>query len=409
MSERSTRRFIGVTRVVTSLGYYLTIPLLGVIALKAGSMTAFEVGALVSAHALFRRGLALPTGALCDRWGAERVLVVGLVAEASGYVLLASSISFPVWMLALVVDGAGGAAYNSAARVVLADASKAGGSAASFAGFYVATNVGALLGPLIAALMSSNGSPRTALLVSALAYLGAALGALWRYRTVDRGRPLGSDGSVWKAMVEPLGNPRFVVYCVMTIPLWFGISLLVAALPLEAELRRFTYFDVGVINSLNALVVVALGTKVGKITDGWGLSQRMGLLGAGALVMAIGCLLCLPTAAPWLYAGMMVITLGELALIVSTDIVAVHLAPTGATGVYLGYVTTAWGIGGVLAGVLAGELLDGAGSGRAVFWLVSAARDGRARSAARGVVRVADLREVPDVLALFSDSFEGGI
>ncbi|MBX6168906.1 MAG: hypothetical protein IRY84_14865, partial [Thermobispora bispora] len=87
MREHSTRKFIAVTRVVTSLGYYLTIPLLGVIALKAGSMSAVEVGALVSAHSLFRRGLALPTGVLCDRWGGERVLVVGLVAEAVGYIL----------------------------------------------------------------------------------------------------------------------------------------------------------------------------------------------------------------------------------------------------------------------------------------------------------------------------------
>ncbi|WP_203983727.1 MFS transporter [Sphaerisporangium rufum] len=374
MLERSTRKFIAVTRVVTSLGYYLTIPLLGVIALRAGSMSAVEVGALVSAHALFRRGLALPTGVLCDRWGGERVLVAGLVAEAVGYVLLASSITFPVWLAALVIDGAGGAAYNSAGRVVLAKASKEGGSAASFAGFYVATNVGALLGPLLAAALSAHGSPRAALLLSALAYACAAAGALWRFRTVDRSRPVtAAGGSVWRSLVGPLGDRLFVVYCAMTVPLWFGISLLVSALPLEADLRGLGYVDVGVINSLNALVVVALGTKVGKITDGWDLPRRMRFLGAGGLAMAAGCLVCLPAGTPWLYAGMVVITLGELALIAATDIVAVHLAPEGSTGVYLGYVTTAWAVGGVLAGVLAGALLDGSGPGRVVFWAVSTA------------------------------------
>lgn len=371
--ERSTRRFIGVTRVVTSLGFYLTVPMLGLIAIMAGSMSALQVGALISANALFRRGLGLPTGILCDRWGAERVLVVGLVAEAVAYVLLASSITFPVWLLALVIDGAGGAAYNSSARVVLADASEDGGSATSFAAFYVATNVGALLGPLVAGLLNSNGMVRLVLLLSALAYVGAAIGALWRYRTVDHGRPPRPDGSVWQSLVDPLRDRLFVLYCLMTIPLWLGISLLVAALPLEAASRGLGYFDVGLINSMNALVVVALGTRVGRLTENWGISQRMRFLGAGAMAMAIGCLVCLPTETPWLYAGMLVLTFGELALIAATDIVAVHMAPRGATGVYLGYVTVAWAVGGVLAGVLAGDLLDGSRSGRVVFWTVSAA------------------------------------
>src|SRR5262245_23492856 len=192
MRARSTKRFIGVTRVATSFGYYLTVPLLGVIALRAGAMSAIEVGTLVSSHAICRRGLALPIGVLCDRKGAERVLVLGLVAEAVGYVLLASSITFPVWLPALAIDGAGGALYNSAARVVLAQASTEDRSRAqSFAGFYVATMAGALVGPLTGALVSTTGSPRLVLLLSAVVYLGAAAGAGLRYRAVDEDRPAG--------------------------------------------------------------------------------------------------------------------------------------------------------------------------------------------------------------------------
>jgi MFS transporter, DHA1 family, multidrug resistance protein len=372
MSKQATIKFIGLTRVTTSLGYYLTIPLLGVVALQVGSMSAAEVGILVAAHTLFRRGLAVPTGVLCDRWGAERILLLGLGMEAVGYLLLASSITFPIWLLALTIDGAGGAAYNSAGRVLLAKASDDSNSATVFAGFYVLTNVGALLGPLIAALISSNGSPRLVLALSAVAYLGSALAALLRYRAVDRSTPTFRAGSAWKFLMQPLANRVFLAYCAMTIPLWFGISLLVAAVPLEAAFRKLSYFDVGLINSLNALVVVALGHLVGKKSEKWCLTDRMKFLGVGALLMAAGCLVCLLTGPLWLYTGMLVITLGELALIVTADVVAVQLAPEGSPGVYLGYITSAWAVGGVLAGLAAGQLLDGSAVNRIVFWIVSA-------------------------------------
>lgn len=373
MRARSTKRFIGVTRVATSLGYYLTIPLLGVVALRAGAMSPLEVGTLVAVHAVFRRCLALPVGVICDRHGAERVLVLGLVAEAAGYALLASSITFPLWLAALVIDGAGGAAYNSAGRVVLAQVSRDDGSSArAFAGFYVATQIGALIGPLAAGVVSTGGSPRLVLVLSAVAYLGSAAGALLRYRTVDRNPPTRRPGTLWTAFAEPLRDKLFLGHCAMTVPMWFGVSLFVSAVPLEAEYRRLQYFDVGLINSLNALVVVALGHVAGRLTEGWPMSRRLVLLAGGSLTMAAGCLLCLPTGTPWFYAGMLVVTLGELALIVAADVVASELAPDGSTGVYLGYMTMSWGFGAVLAGLLSGLLLDGSSTGRIWFWPVGA-------------------------------------
>ncbi len=101
------------------------------------------------------------------------------------------------------------------------------------------------------------------------------------------------------------------------------------------------------------------------------MSRRLVLLGGGSLAMSAGCLLCLPTGTPWFYAGMLVVTLGELALIVAADVVASELAPDGATGVYLGYTTMSWGVGAALAGLLSGLLLDGSSTGRIWFWPVS--------------------------------------
>ncbi|WP_370941825.1 MFS transporter [Amycolatopsis sp. cg5] len=356
-------RFIASTRVVTSFGYFLTIPLLGSIALQAGAMAPAEVGLLIAVHTLCRRTFAVPVGLLCDRWAPERVLVAGLLLEAAGYLVLASSMSFPLWLVAVTVDGIGGLAYNAGSKVVLADAATASASA----GFYVATNVGAFLGPLVAAGLSAAGAPRAVFAISAVLYAGSAVAAVVRFRRARR--PPAKVTSLWRQALAPLADRGFAGYCLLTVPLWFGMSLLVAALPLEAASRGLGYLEVGLINALNALVVVLLGKRVGRQTDEHTLPQRAGTLVVSAVLMAAGCALCIAEPYWTLYTGMALLTAGELALFAAAEVIAVQLAPAGATGVYLGYMTTAWAIGGAAAGLLAGALLDGSAAGRLGFWL----------------------------------------
>ncbi|SDW74801.1 Major Facilitator Superfamily protein [Amycolatopsis xylanica] len=356
-------RFIASTRVVTSFGYFLTIPLLGSIALQAGAMAPAEVGLLIAVHTLCRRTFAVPVGLLCDRWAPERVLVTGLLLEAAGYLVLASSMSFPLWLVALTVDGLGGLAYNASSKVVLADAA----TASAFAGFYVATNVGAFLGPLVAAGLSAAGAPRAVFAISAVLYVASAVAAVVRFRRVRR--PSAKVTSLWRQALAPLADRGFAGYCLLTVPLWFGMSLLVAALPLEAAGRGLGYLEVGLINALNALAVVLLGKRVGRRTDGHTLPQRAGTLVCSALFMAVGCALCIAQPYWTLYTAMALLTAGELALFAAAEVIAVQLAPAGSTGVYLGYMTTAWAIGGAAAGLFAGALLDGSAAGRLGFWL----------------------------------------
>ncbi|SEC15208.1 MFS transporter [Streptomyces sp. TLI_105] len=361
---------ISATRVVTSLGFYLSIPMLGVIALRSGTMSAADVGLLVATHALFRRAFSIPLGIACDRWGARPMLVGGLCAETIAYGLLAGGTSFPLWLGALVVDGLGGAAYNAGARLLLARVAQ-GNAASSFAGFYVATNLGALFGPLAAAALSGAGHPALPLALSAGAYgISTVAGFLVTRRITDEANPGARFG---KAVLAPLRHRSFMGYCASTVPLWFGVSLLVSALPLEAELRGLSAYDVAVVNALNALVVVAFGGVVGRRADGWSLAARLKVLSLGSLTMSAGSLVCLAPGRPGLYGGLLLVTVGELALITAADVVAVQLAPPGETGAYLGYVTFAWAVGGVTAGVLAGRLLDVPGSGTTLFWLISAA------------------------------------
>ncbi|MFD8497337.1 MFS transporter [Amycolatopsis sp. NPDC059657] len=369
MPELSAKRFIATTRVITSFGFYLTIPLLAVVALRAGSMTVAEVGILLAAQALFRRGMAIPSGILCDRYGGAKLLVAGLAAEAVGYVLLSSSITFSIWLIAVVVDGVGGAVYNTASRVVLAEASD-DAAASSLAGFYVATNVGALLGPLIAALVADH-SARIVLAMSALAYVVSAISAYRRFGRHAETRA-ATGKSIWHSTRQAIRDPKFLVYCSLTIPLWYGISLLVSALPLEANAKHLGYFDVGLINSLNAAMVVAFGTMGGRWVDKLDHKQRLRLLGAGSAIMAAGCLVCLAPGRWSLYAGILVITVGELINICASEAVAVRFAPKGATGVYLGFITTAWSVAGVAVSLLAGALLGGDPASRTLFWVFSA-------------------------------------
>jgi MFS transporter, DHA1 family, multidrug resistance protein len=369
--QRSPKRFIAATRVITSFGFYLTIPLLALVALRAGSMTAAEVGVLLAAQSLFRRGMAIPSGMLCDRFGGQRLLVAGLAGEAVAYVLLSSSITFGVWLVAIVLDGIGGAMYNSASRVVLAESSTDGNTASSLAGFHVATNVGALLGPLLAAVVADR-SARIVLAVSALAYTISTISAYRRFGSDRRPAAARPRVPIWHSARQAIRDRGFLGYCALTLSMWYGISLMTSAIPLEADVRQVGYFEFGVIKALNAAMVVVFGMIGGRWVDRLSHRRRIQLLAVGSLLMAAACPIFLVHSRWALYAGVVVLTLGELANLCASEAVAVRFAPNGATGVYLGFVTTAWSVAGVAVSLLAGDLLGGPPGSRVAFWTIGA-------------------------------------
>lgn len=226
------------------------LPLIAALALGADAAT---IGALVAAQGAAWLIVALPAGVLVDRWPRRRLLVLGPLGAAAGLTAAAAAPG-PALLAPLVFAAAGGVvlavlAAFAALPSLVARADLPGANARLELGRAVAT----LAGPPLAGLCAGAGAPRAALLLAALAALGAALAA--RAVRLPESPPAAARPPLARAIAE---GARFVALH----PLLRGIALCAVL------------FNLAFAVQLAALVPFALGPL--------GLSPQQAGLGAGA-------------------------------------------------------------------------------------------------------------------------------
>ncbi|MFD0385915.1 MFS transporter [Streptomyces stramineus] len=134
-------------RFMTNIGFFMVIPFLAVYLTRHAGMSSLQTGLLFAAMEFTRRGLGIPAGWASDRFGASRVLVLGLLIEVVAYAVFAvAGESFGLWLGAVCLMGIGGSLNNNGSRSVLASA-KTGGAVVNLSRYYVSINGAALIGP----------------------------------------------------------------------------------------------------------------------------------------------------------------------------------------------------------------------------------------------------------------------
>ncbi len=131
--------------------YEMVIPLFVVVWLDAFDVSPAVIGTVVAiGYGLIGVG-ALPSGALADRYGSKRLVVLSMLGMAGGFVLI--GIAPNVWLLtvALVVWGAAASLYHPAGLSLITRGAQSRGTVLAYHG--VAGNVGTAIGPLFAVLL----------------------------------------------------------------------------------------------------------------------------------------------------------------------------------------------------------------------------------------------------------------
>jgi MFS family permease len=139
---------------------------------------AFTVGALVQTL------LLLPAGRAVDDLGRRPTLVAGGLLTAAALAALAAATGPVTLLLAMTVFGAGGALLGVAPAAIVGDVAQ-GRSGTAVAVWQMSSDLGAVLGPVVAGLLIDRLSFGAALLLSALVVAGCGLLGL----RVPPGRP----------------------------------------------------------------------------------------------------------------------------------------------------------------------------------------------------------------------------
>ncbi|MGH6912137.1 MAG: MFS transporter [Geminicoccales bacterium] len=317
-----------------------------------------------------------PVGFLVDRFGARDILIAGLALFCLGIGLVGVFPTYPALLALMAVAGLGNSVFHPADYAILSSAvdQRRMGRAFSihtfggFAGF-------ALAPPVVVGLTELFGW-QVAMMLSGLAGLVVALLMLLS------GGILTSDADARRAGAAEAGpQSRDGVRLLLGAPILMALLFFVM---LALSMGGYTSFSVAALEGIYDLPLVAanvpltaylVASAIGVLAGGWVADrtrqhhQVVGACFVGIVVFAAAVPALRPTIA-------LVTVLFALAGFCSgmvapaRDMMVRAVTPPGQSGKVFGFVTTGFNIGGVLAPLLFGLVLDLGDPGH-VFWMIA--------------------------------------
>ncbi len=261
-----------------SLLYYLIVPLLPHYARTFG-LSQMEVGVLFGAYAASVLAGTWPLGRLADRVGRRTPFLWGLVGVGATTVLFAFAASYPVLLLARVLQGLAAAATWTAGLALLAEGFPSERRGQAMATAFAAANVGILLGPPVSGVLSETLGPRSPFLLAAGIALAdaAARVLLLRDDEPPRGERVGLAGLLGNATVRTLAGAM-----ALGAALW---AVLESTLPLHLDAAlRMTASEIGLLFAAAALAHTLTSPLMGRLSDRVG---RLPVLRVGFVLAAL--------------------------------------------------------------------------------------------------------------------------
>jgi MFS family permease len=310
---------------------------------------------------------SLLSGRVADAIGKKRALVVSQAGSALANLLLAF-LYMKTWAPWVIVAGA---LFGGGARpligAVLTDLAPEGRRKEVFGLQYWSINVGAAIGPLVAAFLFDRAIP--------LLFAGTAACTLTSILLIGRGVRMPAVASTHSSLErhDERGAvkaffARPILLCFAGLALansltysqtGFALPLTVSSL-LGAEGPRFF----GTLLSLNAVLVILLSIPVARIFRSW---TPLSCMGASGLFYVLGFgLLALPQGRAGLVLSTAIWTLGEIISSVNIGVFLARHSPSNWRGSFQSFMGLFFTGGWTLGPLVAGPLL--ALGGREILW-----------------------------------------
>jgi dipeptide/tripeptide permease len=341
-------------------------------------------------------------GALADRYGYRRMLLVAFSLLATGYFAAGYMSTYALVFLALLVMASGSGLFKPIISGTIARTTDERTSAFGFGIYYWMINLGAFLAPLVVSVLKGF-SWQHVFTASAL-YTGLMLlPAALLYREPPRPASTKSLADTLRGAAEVLGDARFMLMIVVYSGFWilyfqnFGSVLwylrdFVDRAPVSAAVNSllgalglpWTFsFDAEHVTVINAGMIILLQVVVSRIVKD---RPALGTMVTGMAIGALGFLCLASSRNAWVFIlGIAVFSIGEMTAHPKYYSFVGLIAPADRKAVYMGYAFL-YGVFGTLLGSNLGGLLyervmkpvigTPQADGRArLFWLLFAALD----------------------------------
>ena len=251
---------------VLFLSTQVGLPALPALSTELGA-DATPMAAILSAALMTLVCFQFFSGALADRWGRKRVLVVGAALGSISSLLCALA---PTWQWLLAMRVAGGIADGLVMPALLGmTAEIAEGREGAFLGILRSSQgLSFIIGPAIGGWLAL-GSVRTPFLADGVASL-AACALLW-WLLPSGGRVAhGEDLSVFRHLGKVFRDRRVYPFALFGLADNLCFPVLAAFVPVKAQGLGYRPWDISVLLTIEAVGFALAAAAVGRLSDRWG-------------------------------------------------------------------------------------------------------------------------------------------
>jgi dipeptide/tripeptide permease len=341
-------------------------------------------------------------GALADRYGYRRMLLVAFSLLATGYFIAGYASGYAVIFLALLVMATGSGLFKPIITGTIARTTDDSNSAVGFGIYYWMINLGAFLAPLVVSVLKGF-SWQYVFAASALYCALMLAPTLFVFQDPPRPPSAKTLRQVVVGAVEVLADARFMLMIVVYSGFWilyfqnFGSVLwylrdFIDKAPVSAAVTSWlaavglpwTFsFDAEHVTVINAGTIILLQVYVSRTVKN---KPALPTMVTGMLFGAVGFMLLAASRNPWVFVlGIAVFSIGEMTAHPKYYSFVGLVAPADRKAVYMGYAFL-YGVFGSLLGSNLGAFVyermlkpvvgaPDAGGRTRTFWLLFAVLD----------------------------------
>ena len=341
--------------------------------------TQIQKGHLMGTVTFILYFLPIITGAIADKFGYKKVLLIAYIILSSGYYLMGQVESYSMVFVVFLFVAIGAALFKPVISATIARNTNNTNSSVGFGIFYMIVNIGAFIGPVFASKLRENNWNYVFVMSSGIILINLIL--LIFYKEPKREKNTDSLFNlilnVFKNIATVVKDLKFVLFLLIIVGFWTMYWQLFFTLPTFIE----QWIDTSIIYNNLASLSPTLASKIGN-TDG-GISPEM-LINIDALyiimfqilvstvvmklkplnAMITGIFVCSLGLALWfvtqngmyLFLSLMIFSFGEMASSPKISEYIGRIAPEGKTALYMGTSFLPLAGGNFFAGILSGDV-----------------------------------------------------
>jgi len=334
-------------------GFFMIVPVISLHYVNDLGWAAQSIGLILGVRQLLQQTLTIAGGALADRIGAKRPILIGLLIRVVGFAGMAWAFDFSALLLMAILAAIGGSLFDAPSAAAIAALTTEAERVQFYSLRGVMTGLGLTAGPLIGSALLKVDFALVAYLAGGFFLAALAITAIFLPAV-----QVGADRQSLSYGVRlALRDRPFVALTALVMGYWFMWVQLTISLPLKAQALTGDEESVGRIYLVNALITIFAQVPIIR----W-LEHRfspMTALALGIVVMAAGLgSVSLAQSFPVMLVCIAIFSVGNLIALANQNVVIAGLARPEARGSYFGVGAVALAFGGGLGNFLGSVLYD---------------------------------------------------